>query len=242
MTRKKRLETAWTSVSKIAKTKALSSSDRLGALGRFTRDFPDDNPHLETAREYARRLEAGEEPNAAPEGMVEVPGGEFFMGCNERVDSECSYDEKPGKTVQVASFHIDRTEVTVGDYKKCVDAGACSADVASQIVKGEDKHCNWGKSSRADHPINCVRWANAEAYCKWAGKRLPTEKEWEKAARGTDGRKYAWGNTKISCAFAVLWDKGGRGCEKGSTWPVGSKPSGASPFGAQDMYEAGTRS
>lgn len=233
--RAEKLDKAWASVSKIAQTKALSQRDRLGALARFTRDFPDDNPHLETALDYVRRLESGEEPNAAPEGMVEVPGGDFYMGCNERVDSECSGDEKPGKTVHVPGFRIDTTEVTVAEYKKCVDAGVCSADVASQIVKGGDKHCNWGKTGRADHPINCVNWASAEAYCKWAGKRLPSEKEWEKAARGTDRRKYAWASASISCDFAVLWDDGRRGCERGSTWPVGSKSSGASPYGAQDM-------
>ncbi|CAN0565396.1 unnamed protein product, partial [Laminaria digitata] len=124
--------------------------------------------------------------------MVSVPAGEFYMGCNERVDSECGDDEKPGKTVHVGAFRIDTTEVTVAAYKKCVDAGACSS--GNFRTKSESKYCNWGHSGRGTHPMNCVNWAGADKYCKWVGKRLPSEKEWEKAARGTDGRKYAWGN------------------------------------------------
>ncbi len=94
--------------------------------------------------------------------------------------------------------------------------------------------CNLGVSGKTQHPINCINWAMASSYCAYAGKRLCTEAEWEKAARGTDGRKYPWGNADATCDYAVmtLMDLG---CGTGSTIAVGSKPSGASPYGALDM-------
>ena len=79
--------------------------------------------------------------------------------------------------------------------------------------------------------MNCVDWNQASAFCTWSGKRLCTESEWEKAARGTDGRLYPWGNEGVSCAYAVTDDK----CGVHGTLPVGSKPAGASPYGALDM-------
>jgi formylglycine-generating enzyme required for sulfatase activity len=159
--------------------------------------------------------------------MVRVPAGAFHYGCNASVDSQCEDDEKPGKRVTLPAFTIDKTEVMASAYGACVNTGTCTKPKTGGS-------CNWGKSGRGDHPINCVDWIQAKAYCSWAGKRLPTEQEWEKAARGTDGRKYPWGNQSASCARAVMND-GGTGCGDNKTWPVGSKPSGASPYGAQDM-------
>jgi formylglycine-generating enzyme required for sulfatase activity len=156
------------------------------------------------------------------DGMVLVPSGAFRRGCNSVVDSECSSDESPYKTITLSAFKIDKTEVTVSAYKACVNAGECSAP-------NTGNSCNWNVSGREDHPINCVDWAQANAYCAWAGKRLPTEAEWEKAARGTDGRKYPWGNQAIDCTKANY-----SGCV-GSTTSVGDYPSGASPDGALDM-------
>jgi len=192
-------------------------------------------------RERAKREAAEngtEDPEPAPktaskgEGggqMVSVPGGSFFMGCNESVDSECDGDEKPGRTVEVATFKIDKTEVTAGQYARCVDAGSCSSN---GLTQGDQ--CNWQKSGREEHPINCVDWNQAVAYCEWAGKRLPTEAEWEKAARGTDGRKYPWGSAGYGGAGRVANISGSDdGYEY--TAPVGSFPAGASPSGALDM-------
>ena len=175
-------------------------------------------------------------PIKAPKGMVAVPRGKFFMGCNEKVDKECDDDEKPGKTVSVKAFFIDRTEVTVEAYAECVKAGECSKPDTGTW-------CNWGKRGRKKHPINCVNWNQASKFCAWKGKRLPTEAEWEKAARGTDGRKYPWGNQRASCRYAVFDDERTKdtagdetdGCGRDSTWPVGSKPAGKSPYGALDM-------
>lgn len=175
---------------------------------------------------------AKSDPPAVHEGMVLVPAGTFQMGCNERVDADCSGNEKPGKKVHVAAFQIDKTEVTLAQYKKCVDAKRCR-------VPKTGEHLNWERPGRETHPINGVTWSDAKAFCAWKKKRLPTEAEWEKAARGTDGRKYAWGSDAPSCQYDVMDPdsrmNGSGGCGKRSTWPVGSKKAGASPYGALDM-------
>jgi serine/threonine-protein kinase len=171
--------------------------------------------------------------------MVKVPGGPFFMGCNERVDSKCDNDEKPGRTLNVSTYWVDKTEVTVAQYARCVRAGVCSADGLTMPYLDRERpesaeSCNWGKPGREQHPINCVDWYQAGAYCAWAGKRLPTEAEWEKAARGTDRRKYPWGNTTYGVAARLANIKGESDGYVG-TAPVGSYPRGASPYGALDM-------
>ncbi len=201
------------------------------------------------------KRKAGEE---AKKQMVAIPTGEFFMGCNEAVDKECDDNEKPGRRVPVAAFSIDKTEVTVAQYARCVAAGKCSEEGLTMPhgAGGDDKEhpgrawaCNWEKAGREQHPINCVDWDQAKTYCEWAGKRLPTEAEWEKAARGTDGRKYPWGNRGYGEAGRVanIADETAKrnqpnltvaeGYDDGfyETAPVGSFPAGASPYGALDM-------
>jgi formylglycine-generating enzyme required for sulfatase activity len=154
--------------------------------------------------------------------MVAVPAGEFWMGCNEKVDQECDEDEKPGRPVFVDAFKIDRTEVTVAAYRKCVEAGRCSSD----LLDANPRSCNGNTAERGNHPLNCVDWEQATTYCAWVGKRLPTEPEWEKAARGTDGRIYPWGNH---------WEAGKGQVNSLGTREVSADPSGASPYGAVDM-------
>jgi formylglycine-generating enzyme required for sulfatase activity len=146
--------------------------------------------------------------------MVYVPEGEFEMG-----DKGLGSAEKPVHTVYLDGFWIDQTEVTHELYKVCVEQGGC--DPPSNTDFYDDP-------SYANHPIVYATWLNANNYCEWAGRRLPTEAEWEKAARGTDGRWYPWGNT-YDCPMANFGE-----CNP-STSPVGSYPEGASPYGALDM-------
>ena len=188
--------------------------------------------------------------------MVAVPAGSFFMGCNERIDTECDSDERPGRRVDVGAFRIDRTEVTVARYAACVAAGSCGTEgLTMPYVNAREqpelaRFCNWGNKGREEHPINCLTWAQAQAYCAWAGRRLPTEAEWEKAARGTNGLKYPWGNKTygtVGKAVANVADETLRrnfpdwqvvdGYDDGweGTAPVGSYPAGVSPYGAADM-------
>ncbi|MBI5526711.1 MAG: formylglycine-generating enzyme family protein [Deltaproteobacteria bacterium] len=157
--------------------------------------------------------------------MCEVPAGPFMMGCNNTVDDECFSSESPYHNVNVAVFKIDRYEVTASEYLACVTASGCSAaDTGSA--------CNYQVGGKEGHPINCVDWNRAKAYCTWAGKRLPTEAEWEKAARGADGRKYPWGNDALDCDRAV---HSVSPCSNLGTALVGSKPLGVSPHGAEDI-------
>ncbi|MEI7894430.1 MAG: SUMF1/EgtB/PvdO family nonheme iron enzyme [Myxococcales bacterium] len=156
---------------------------------------------------------------SAPD-MLAIPAGTFRMGSNEYDD------EKPVHAVTVAAFCMDPTEVTVAAYKGCT---SCSAPNTSGS-------CNWGVDGRDNHPINCVDWNQATAFCTAVGKRLPTEEEWEYAARGAAGWKYPWGNTPPS--NQLCWDGEGNDLGKGnrtSTCPVGSYAAGRSPFGLEDM-------
>lgn len=154
---------------------------------------------------------------APPGELVEVPGGDFTMGCNDAVDADCSDDEKPLHTVTLAAFEIARTETTQAEYAACVAAGAC-----------DPPSCDWN-CDNADFAASCVPWAQASAYCAWAEQRLPSEAEWEKAARGDQGNKYPWGNSEPDCAHANM-----AGCGD-LALAVGSLEAGASPYGALDM-------
>jgi formylglycine-generating enzyme required for sulfatase activity len=155
--------------------------------------------------------------SGAQADMVSVPAGAFLMGCNASVDTECEPEEEPGREVTLNAFQIDKTEVTQDQYTACVEAGDCP-----------DPACDWD-CGNMDLPASCITWADAKKFCAWAGKRLPTEAEWEKAARGTDGRKFPWGNQAPSCDRLNM-----EGCEGGPS-PVGAYPDGASPYGALDM-------
>lgn len=245
------VEEAWSAVARYAAVESIAKAERKAAVERFLADFPRDNPRAEDARQLLRELEAGAAGSPGGE-MVRVPAGPFLMGCNVRVDAECERDEKP-RMVEVAAFRIDKTEVTVAAYAACVKAGGCSAQgLESKFFDDRDQgiteSCNWNKPGREQHPINCVDWSHADAYCRWAKKRLPTEAEWEKAARGTDGLKYTWGNDGFGTRLvANIADERAKrnwpywstapGYDDGFlfTAPVGSFVDGASPYGALDL-------
>jgi len=164
--------------------------------------------------------------------MVPIPAGEFIMGSDKS-----RTDAKPARRVYLDAFKMDKTEVTVVAYKACVDTGTCSVPmIDAEFCRDTFANMsNWAKPGRENHPINCVSWHQAKTFCKWAGKRLPTEAQWEKAARGVNPRTFPWGELAPSCESAVLHDGVARGCGKGTTWPVASKPLGASTYGVLDM-------
>jgi formylglycine-generating enzyme required for sulfatase activity len=162
---------------------------------------------------------------------VLAPAGEFLMGCTSAGDPACRPDEQLQRTVRLDAFRIDAVEVTNARYEKCVAAGVCTEphDTASYT-----RPAYYGDPAYADYPVIAVDWTQAAAYCAWAGKRLPTEAEWEKAARGADGSIHPWGSAPASCERANFGAADGAGCI-GDTAPVGSLSAGASPYGALDM-------
>ncbi|HTM44459.1 MAG TPA: SUMF1/EgtB/PvdO family nonheme iron enzyme [Polyangiaceae bacterium] len=157
------------------------------------------------------------ESTAETNTMVAVAAGDFMMGCNAAIDSTCNPNEQPGHAVTVGAFEIDVTEVTQDSYTTCVNAGVCAAP-----------SCEWDCAATG-LPASCLDKSQAKAYCGWADKRLPTEAEWEKAARGSDGRIYPWGNNEPDCQLTNM-----AGCAD-QPEPVGSHPSGVSPYGVLDM-------
>ena len=172
--------------------------------------------------------------------MVKVPGSAFLRGSVDGVGDE---NERPQTSVRLETFWIDRTPVTVEQFGRCVEARRCK-ETTFQVGREHDKQltrpedCNYGTKGREEHPMNCVSYFGAQAYCRWAEKKLPTEAQWEKAARGSDGRRYPWGNTPLTCERACVGSAGGKKCpnEEGAlTCKAGAREPGASPYGALDM-------
>ena len=163
------------------------------------------------------------------------------MGCDSsNLAESCSSDEQPLHTVTLDAYYIDKYEVTNARYKACVAAGGCTVPGS---VDSSKRSPYYGTSTYADYPVLNVDWFQANAFCAWAGKRLPTEAEWEKAARGSsDTRKYPWGDEfdgnrlnfcDINCESD--WKDEAYNDGYADTAPVGSYPSGASPYGVMDM-------
>ncbi|MFT3768767.1 MAG: SUMF1/EgtB/PvdO family nonheme iron enzyme [Minicystis sp.] len=185
---------------------------------------------------HARDLYAERRARRVP--MAHIPGGKVRIG-NASGPSE----EQPEHEITLDAFDIDLTEVTVAAYAACVRRGRCAPP-----RKGD--FCNWGKDRIDDHPINCVDHDQAAAFCAFVGKRLPTEKEWEHAARGADARRFPWGDALPEASRLNVCGAECRlyGAERGRAWPVmhegddghpltapvGSFPAGRSPYGLFD--------
>ncbi|MHC1783642.1 MAG: bifunctional serine/threonine-protein kinase/formylglycine-generating enzyme family protein [Anaerolineaceae bacterium] len=148
--------------------------------------------------------------------MLYVPAGEFEMGSSDRFENE-----RPTHNVILSAFWIDKYEVTNKQYNKCVDSGIC-----------RQSYCQEGHFSDENQPVVCVDWEASKEYCEWVERRLPTEAEWEKAAKGTDGRIYPWGNRVPGFSYAN-WAVSKDGYD--FIAPIGSFPDGASPFGVMDL-------
>jgi len=157
-----------------------------------------------------------------PPGMLVVPGGEFTMGLDH---PKAIDDERVEHLVTIKTFFLDRTEVTNEVYFECVDAKVCRSPRHLRGSRGN--FATEVKFREPRRPVTSVSQADAARYCSWRGKRLPSEAEFERAARGDDGRIYAWGNQKPDDNLAVF--------SKKVTASVGSKPKGAGPYGHLDL-------
>jgi len=177
--------------------------------------------------------------------MMFVPAGEFRMGATDQqfndavaqMKSICSTcrtdfinDEKPLHTIYLDDYWMDKYQVTNAQYKKCVDLGKCQPP---NPTKSRTRDSYYGNAQYDNYPVIYVSWYDAQTFCEWVGKRLPTEAEWEKAARAAstdsgDGRNYPWGHeydqSRVNSRHTV-----------GDTTSVGSYPRGASPYGVMDM-------
>ncbi len=240
----------------------------LGAVGAFFGLRGDSGPaspsSSPSATPSAAAVAQPTDATTCPEGMATVEGGSFFRGS----DDEGFAPWKPAHRVTLGSFCMDLTEVTVGDYRKCSDKGRCkrpdrvpsypkpkerSEGDHQKVQEKQAELCNFQARDREVHPVNCVDWQQANNYCKERGARLPTEAEWEFAARGSDGRKFPWGDEAASdgkhmnaCGKeCTAWEKAKDLPESGrmyeaddgypGTAPVGSFPPGKTTHGLLDM-------
>ena len=196
-----------------SQTEPVSPFDRLGSSNLFRKNIAHPPKPILVNRISKKNKP---DPGESLHGMAYVQGGEFIMGSNERWD-----DEAPEHISSTSAFYIDLYEVTNEDYKVFVEETGREPPyhwIDGAILKGKEKH-----------PVVYVSWFDANDYCHWAGKRLPTEREWEKAARGVKGSIYPWGN------IWVLTKSNNPYKHSKGTEPIGSYPEGRSPYRLYDM-------
>ncbi len=183
---------------------------------------PSDNPYDDSPRPHPT---VPRQHVTLRDGMLRLPGGRFVMGSS---NPHAPPNERPARPQSLPPFWIDRTEVTVGAYRSCVEAGPCARPARTSAT------CTFDAGD-PERPVSCVHWRDADAYCRFSGKRLPSEMEWEYAARGRLAVAFPWGS-RASCTEAVtlINDQSGLSCAK---YParVGTHPAGASVFGVHDM-------
>lgn len=193
------------------------ATSTVAATGEIVQQPTEETPTLQVAEtEAVKEPQKGDEKTNSTDdaAMVFIPEGEFLMGAMDD-DKRALSNEKPQRTVFLDAFWIYKYEVTNAQYRSCIASGGCLGN-ADQYP--ED-----------NYPVVSVNWHEADAYCAWAGGRLPSEAEWEKAARGETMNYYPWGNTTPNCIVTNY-----SGCVGGPA-PVGSYPNGASPYGVLDM-------
>jgi len=161
------------------------------------------------------------------DGMAMIPSGKFVVGSRQ---TKAAPNERPSHVIALRSFWIDLTEVTVADYRTCVERKGCTAPLRTSPF------CTFEKED-GRLPINCVSWVQADAYCRSVGKRLPREPEWEAAAHGPDTMKFPWAGNASSCFMAntLINEHSSKRCTKDAPSRVGLHPYGRSPYGIDDM-------
>jgi len=160
--------------------------------------------------------------------MVEIPGGIFLMGAKDYTQGGVgAEDESPEHDVSLTRFWMDQFPVTNSEYEVCVKAGICQPP---RNVSTPTRKIYYGNSEFGKYPVVWARWGDARAYCKFVGKDLPTEAQWEKAARGTDARSYPWGED-MDASYANFQRKD----VVGDTVEIGHYPKNVSPYGVYDM-------
>ncbi|MEM7159717.1 MAG: SUMF1/EgtB/PvdO family nonheme iron enzyme [Myxococcota bacterium] len=226
------------------------------AAPKASTQAPASNAGDDGAAKVAAAPPAKESP--CPEGMVKIDGGKFFMGTDR--DAGILRMARPAHQVEVGPYCMDIYEVRVDDYRSCSDKGECKRAFRESKWPGSDESevawndlCNESYDDRGQHPVNCVTWEQSKHYCEQRGARLPTESEWEYAARGSDGRVYPWGDEapdqrhmngcgtecrdwradkELSANPAVLHETNDR---YPGTAPVGSFPAGKTQWGLHDI-------
>ena len=231
---RKKLERAWKAVQAFVGAPGFPREKKLSALKQFQQDFSKENPYQDQVSQYRKKLEKKAplrkvekevmKQNGA--SMVLIPAGKFTMGSGNG-DKEAQHDERPSHEVYLDAYYIDQYEVTTAQYKTFMQ------------TTRHDKPRYWDQvrlPRDAQKPVIGISWDDAQAYCQWAGKRLPTEAEWEKAARGTDHRTYPWGNSlpnSNTANFSKKWDSQALYVEKLKA--VGSYKQGKSPYSVYDL-------